>query len=293
MNSCGIDLKQNTIQAIRMISAISESDYQVHVKEEDYQIFEYLQNFFDIKVKSGLVNHQMLNEVSIDHDAPSCTIGSITKPLIFPKSVFNFCRSKWKTERNFTYYFSGLLTEKRLVVLQDWISSHYKHNSVRKDLDLLLIKLIGRYVQYRTKLDKKGVSCKYEVAIGKGEQLCLAASTIGRHFPEKSWDDNYFNQISNAKFVLCPNGDFIWTYRFLEAIMCGAIPIVESEAEMYCGFHYYKMGDQTSEYVYDRELVNENFDLALNRFSISTEKLNQEIENLLEKHQSQWRIGDN
>lgn len=267
-----------------MVSAISESDYQVHVKEEDYQIFVYLQDYFDIDVKSILVNHQILNEVSINHEKPSCTIGSITKPLIFPKSVFNFCRSKWKTERKFTYYFSGLLTDKRLMALQGWISSHSSHTTVREDLDLLVIKLISIYVQYRTRLDKKGVSCKYEVAMGKGERLCLASSTIGRHFPEKSWDDNYFNQMSNTKFVLCPNGDFGWTYRFLEAIMCGAIPIVEGEAEMYYGFHYYKMGDQTTKYVYDRELVFENYDLALDRFTVSAEKLNQEIKKLLYKY---------
>lgn len=281
MKSCGVDLKLNTIQAIRMVSAITESDFLVHLNEEDCQIFDYLHKFFDIDVRAGVSGVPILNEISINHKEPSCTIGSITKPLIFPMAVFDLCKSKWKSERKFTFYFSGLITDKRARVLRNWILSHFRHKKFRNDLDFFFIKIMTRYVQSRTNLLKKGVSGRYKVSIGKGEQLCLVSSTIGRNFPEKAWDDNYFNQMANAKFVLCPNGDFIWTYRFLEAVICGAIPIVEDEAEMYRGFHYYKMSDDIGKYVYIWKHVLENFDLALHRFTVTSEKLNEEIINCL------------
>ena len=283
MNSCGIDLDLNTIQAIRLVSAIAESDYLVHVKEEDYQIFEFLKMYFDFKVEAGVVGVPILTEVSINHKAPSCTIGSITKPLIFPRAVFDLCRSKWKTERKITYYFSGLLTDKRMSVLQKWISSHSTKSKLRSHLNYLFIRIHNRLLQSKTMKVKKGFASKLIIRLGNGEHLHLVSSTIGRNFPEKSWDDNYFNQMSNSKFVLCPDGDYVWTYRFVEAIMCGAIPIVENEADMYSGFHYYKLNDHANQFLYDKRCVLENYELALDRFTISTEVLNKEIMNLLDK----------
>ena len=37
----------------------------------------------------------------------------------------------------------------------------------------------------------------------------------------------YWDMMQRAKYVLCPDGDFVWTYRFFEAVACGAIPIIE------------------------------------------------------------------
>ena len=62
--------------------------------------------------------------------------------------------------------------------------------------------------------------------------------------------------MAKSKFVLCPNGDFIWTYRFFEAIACGAIPIIEDDLPLYDGFQYYKMDQPFCEYIYDLDKVN-------------------------------------
>jgi Exostosin family len=42
--------------------------------------------------------------------------------------------------------------------------------------------------------------------------------------------EGYYDQLQSTRFALCPDGDFPWTYRFLEAIMCGAIPVVGPRA---------------------------------------------------------------
>lgn len=42
----------------------------------------------------------------------------------------------------------------------------------------------------------------------------------GRIIPKNYFDGEYYGVLCNSKFTLCPRGDFNWTYRFLEAIMC-------------------------------------------------------------------------
>ena len=39
---------------------------------------------------------------------------------------------------------------------------------------------------------------------------------------------DYFEKMSQSKFVLCPAGDSSWSFRFYEVLMCKSIPIVES-----------------------------------------------------------------
>lgn len=45
------------------------------------------------------------------------------------------------------------------------------------------------------------------------------------------YDYGYYDKMMSSRFALAPDGDFPWTYRFLEGIMCGAIPIVSRRAE--------------------------------------------------------------
>jgi hypothetical protein len=45
-----------------------------------------------------------------------------------------------------------------------------------------------------------------------------------------------------SQFVLCPPGDYVWSYRFFEACLCGAIPIIHDVAPVYEGFQYLRLG---------------------------------------------------
>lgn len=59
------------------------------------------------------------------------------------------------------------------------------------------------------------------------------------------YDYNYYDKLMSSRFALAPNGDFPWTYRFLEGIMCGAIPIVSYRSppeEQEVGFEYCEVG---------------------------------------------------
>lgn len=69
-------------------------------------------------------------------------------------------------------------------------------------------------------------------------------------------DEDYFRMMSRAKFVLCPDGDFIWTYRFFESLIFKAIPIIEHECSLYDGFKFLR-ADSNLEY--NIEWVNHNY----------------------------------
>lgn len=86
-------------------------------------------------------------------------------------------------------------------------------------------------------------------------EAIIVNSNRGRREDTKEKDIAYFRALKRGLFVLCPNGDFIWTYRFFEAILCEAIPIVEEDCELYKGYHFYKLGDN---YEYRKDWVEEN-----------------------------------
>jgi hypothetical protein len=69
-------------------------------------------------------------------------------------------------------------------------------------------------------------------------------SDRGRQLSTREKDDSYFQTMARSKFVACPDGDFIWTYRFFEAILCGAIPIIENDCPLYEGYKFYTIGQK-------------------------------------------------
>jgi len=80
-------------------------------------------------------------------------------------------------------------------------------------------------------------------------------SLNGRDLKKKVFDVSYYNNLGNSYFVLCPDGDFIWSYRFFEAILCNAIPIIENESVLYKDYKFYKLGDKIE---YKQEWVDFN-----------------------------------
>lgn len=87
----------------------------------------------------------------------------------------------------------------------------------------------------------------------------ITHSTNGRIEETRDKDDQYFKTLGQTSFALCPNGDFVWTYRFFEAVFLKAIPVVEEDCELYDGYKYYKLGDVLE---YRPEWVEHNLEKA-------------------------------
>jgi hypothetical protein len=111
--------------------------------------------------------------------------------------------------------------------------------------------------------------------------LLLWSSERGRVFPWKAWDDEYFKLLGRSSFVLCPSGDFVWSYRFFEAVLCGAIPIVEETCPAYTGFHFHTFADAARTLVWNEAIAAANFDLARARLTVPLAELDAEVRHLL------------
>jgi hypothetical protein len=95
-----------------------------------------------------------------------------------------------------------------------------------------------------------------------GDRFVKVETNAGRVWPSKAWDEEYFAALGRSELVACPDGDFIWTYRFFESALCGAIPVIESEAADYAGFRFYRIGDDTSTMVWHEDWAEHNAALA-------------------------------
>lgn len=181
--------------------------------------------------------------VQIDHEEPNVSIGSLKRPLLFPHRAFELYRQSW-TSRTLFSSFAGNPSRVRKKVLKRWSRSHRR--------------AVGRAVS-------------------------LSWSQEGRRWPGKAWDPNYVADLGRSQFVLCPRGDFSWTYRFFEAAACGAIPIVEESHSLYEGFHHHRIDEQLANLEWSNTRAEENYQLARGLLTIELDELTSQITKLVGK----------
>jgi len=167
------------------------------------------------------------------------------------------------------------MTEKRQEVLAKWIHLNLKGHTYRPSDNKSTLARFKKWV-----FNQFGISADTRIQIG---DLLLWSSDRGRRFPIKAWDEHYYRVLAESEFVLCPSGDFVWSYRFFESILCGAIPIVEEECPAYNGFQFYSFHDDFSQLKWTREIALQNYNDCLSRITISTAELKAELERIVEK----------
>jgi len=127
-------------------------------------------------------------------------------------------------------------------------------------------------------LGREETPCTEKVQVG---EVTFWSSNRGRVFPGKSWDEEYYAFLAQSQFVLCPSGDFVWTYRFFEAALCGAIPIIERACPAYTGFRFRTMDDPLDTLVWSLEEAEYNFQQCRDRLTLPTHELSAELAALL------------
>ena len=260
------------IQAVRLCMALLETNFSIHFNKEDSAILEYLNDFFPLDYKIGTENIYQIDRISFNHQVPSCSIGNIEKTLIFPHGITNRCKSFWPQIKSYDFVFSGLITQKRAATLNRWLENNFEQ--------IFKIKTFQRNYTIFSKL-LSYFTIKRSQYFSKKNNVLFFSSSKGREWPVKAWDEKYYINLSKSKYVLCPDGDFIWTYRFFEALLCGAIPIIENYCSDYEGFFFYTMDDKIENMYYDENKVQSNFNKAVDYLTIPKKLLNREIINLL------------
>jgi len=264
-----ISMSPYLIQQIRLIHAITETPYEIVLPPDEAKKYEPLVSRFSMRFTEGDNGVVDLGEyITIDHAEPITGIGDLRRPLIFPHSITQYCRSLWG-ERKYRFSFAGLITEKRKVLLDHWTQKNIgnkKKNRYVEKVENKLFALLGM----KHKLDQK-----------KMESLVVWQSDRGRAFPIKSWDDDYYRFLLNSQFVLCPSGDHVWSYRFFESILCGAIPVVEESCRAYQGFRYHTMQESAKKLVWSEDVAIYNYSLCLDRITVPVEVLSQELSKII------------
>lgn len=263
----------NLIQGIRLAHALMESRFEVCIPERHSDKFSRLEERFGIEFRKGVAGVEDVDSFEVDHSRPKTSIGSIERPLIFPKSIVKYCRSLWGEKRKIKISFEGLVTEKRKKIL-----SRYAKNNFGKEKKIYSRAPAMHRIKNKIRRALGLQAESYSVKIG---DMNVFSSRRGREFPVKAWDEEYFRLLSNSKFIICPNGDYVWSYRFFESILCGAIPIIEEKCEAYSGFFFYKLTDNVSSLKWSKKIANQNYNKCRKEISVGTEKMNYEIENLL------------
>lgn len=245
-----LPIKHTLIQNVRLIHAVSECGFTIAVPPTVLPALATLASRFDCRfVSANSTDSVAIQNIQVDHSAPRTTLGSVSRPLIFPSGLADYCHSLWQQLPTHEFAFCGHLTATRIHCLATWASRQLRSGPVAR-YRFKLTSSIARAI------DKLGISRQpLEHSMGP---LTIFSSTRGRIPQWKYFDPEYFLQVANSRYTLCPNGDFTWTYRFFEATLCGSIPIVESSCPCYDGFRYICMDDPIPSEAWRRESIEIN-----------------------------------
>ncbi|MDX2098792.1 MAG: exostosin family protein [Leptolyngbyaceae cyanobacterium bins.59] len=277
----GIQSPLEYIQMMRLCCALLESNFEIYFPVAAKPLLQYWSQYFPIQYHLGLEQVPLLHDLEISHTEPFCRLGTLKRSLIFPHGMVQWCRQEWQTDRPTQFLFCGLITEKRKRCLEGWIQACFGRNDVILPTQDVQYGKLKRLLTVLKKV-RQGwhrSPSRYEIPeLG----LCISASQKGRQFPGKIWDDDYYRSLAQAQFVLCPDGDYTWTYRFFESILCGAIPIIENTCSSYDGFEFFSMQDPIDRLVYSPEMAERNFEKAVERLTLPMDELNAELTRLLQ-----------
>ena len=266
-----LDLPFALIQQIRLAHALAESDYAITVDAAELPKFSVLSERFGLRLGHAQPGDVALGGfVSMSHEAPSTAIGQLARPLIFPRAIADRCRALWQTARPIRYSFAGLVTEERRRVLQDW--SDARHGAARR--------VFGASSRFGRFVGQQLVRWRGHDRMRRIGDVAVWSSERGRRFPTKAWDDDYYDLLARSQCVLCPSGDYLWSYRFFEAVLCGALPIIEEPVPLYDGFRYRTMAD-AGDPAWSAADAEHNFRLCRERIEVPREALNAELARLV------------
>jgi hypothetical protein len=272
-----IELPFDLLQTLRLTQAICETGFRICVPPADEVKVVTLKKVFGLDYKVGTADAARIAGLYVDHMTPFTRVGAIERPLIMPQAVFRHCRERWAERRDIDVSFAGILTDTRRAALNDWLRlSGLEQLSIPPEPG-----------PFRKLLRK--VARKLNIAIADTvgtENVKLQLSDQGRLFPRKSWNAEYYGMLLRSKFVLCPSGDFknngvAWTYRFFEAALCGAIPVIEESCPAYEGFRARSMSEPLGSLEWSRADAEHNFALARDRLTVAGDELRAEVLSLL------------
>lgn len=253
-----LPLRLRLIQQWRMLQALAESDFSFSVPWQQKENVEFLQQFFDVPLSFADDIDVAGHLLQLDTFKPWCAIAGLRRTLIYPHQILRHCRGLWPTSRRVRFGFAGFAHRSRHQILDEWHVRWFGRP------------LVPNLLKQSDELSKH---LRNELFAS----VAVVYSKAGRRFPGKVWDDAYYEFLVNSTMTLCPDGEEIWTYRFFEAMLCGSVPIVQSDCLVYKGFRYGFLTDDPSTIDCSPEVVAHNFRLCRERLTIPLPDLNEAL----------------
>ena len=258
------------IQQIRLVHAVAESRFEIAVPADQLDKFSVLRERFGLQLATAQPDDPSLTPfVTIDHQTPSTAVGAVVRPLIFPRAIVDHCRTLWPASRAHRYSFAGLLTDNRRALLEGWMAGRADGGSA-----LAAKTNFGDFVR-RQLIRWTGADRQRRIG-----DVTVWSSERGRRFPTKAWDSEYFQMLADSEHVLCPSGDYQWSYRFFEACLCGAVPIVEGASALYEGFRYRLMTEARDTAPWSAADAEHNYRSCAALLVVPVEELDRELARL-------------
>jgi hypothetical protein len=257
------------IQQLRLTHALAESSFVIAVPAAELAKFDLLRQRFGLSLAEARPSDfDLTPHLTVAHGAPSTGVGALRRPLVYPMAIFDHCRGTWPSVRPHRCSFAGLLTDERRGAIDRFLGS--QPGGPRLPSGSGLGERLRRRVVRWTGVDRPR-------RIGA---LTVWASERGRRFPLKAWDAAYYDLLAASQFVLCPRGDHPWTYRFYEACLCGAIPVVEETLSVYDGFVFTRMSEPLTDAAWTAEAAVHNFERCREQLTLPADQLDRELARL-------------
>jgi hypothetical protein len=275
-----LELPFNLIQVLRLAHALIEAGGTLHVSPKEARKLSMLREIFDLRYEIGGNDVPTLGGLSIDHAKPEVRVGTIIRPLIFPLAALQYCRTRWPASRPVRASFPGLPTPNRRQAIDTWLKlSNLRLRMPENPGERFAGNHLLRHF-FRKLTRRPGVPDRQNI-YSEGVRLLL--SDDGRLFPKKAWNVDYYSCLLESEFVLCPDGDpSVWTYRFFESVLCGAIPVVQHSCSAYDGFKFRHMSERLDALIWLVEDAEHNFNLAAKTLTVPQDELRAEIVRLLD-----------
>lgn len=258
--SCIVDVSacNSRVQEARLFAALLESGWALKVNPTQLQAIGGIAPFFSIKSTRyvGQTCHNI--KIEIEHQTPLTKFGHVERTLIFPEWIFSNLRTD-HTSRGVSCSFEGYPTRHRVQAAWSMVEKSGRRNQpIARQIVNIASNLTC--IPLRCDLLNKAFNAALRRRNWEFRWTCG-----GREISNKVYDVSYWERLQNSKTVYCPAGDFGWTYRFYEALLAGAIPIIDSNSSL--GFvkdfsvcnNY---GDYTSMQDSLQTILDDNFKMA-------------------------------
>ena len=191
--------------------------------------------------------------------------------------MFDRLRSLFRKERNFKnlqeYFFVTALEEAQLPSHKIEID-HYHGRCWSPDTDWVPLIFPEKLVVFVESLPKEKTKDYFFRGFFSSNRDWMQrypgceSSDYGRKTNTRfQIDDDYYRTMSSTLFGLAPIGDCPWSYRFFEAVMCHALPILgKGDYDLYAGEYTFLRDGQKHEY--DSEACAKNYQLFLKNHTL-------------------------